>query len=90
VEHGIRISMSRRGNPYDNALADAFLKVLKYEEVYWQDYRDLVEPRAAIPRFFRTGVQRETIALRFGLSPTSGIRANTRADPRYLASAANS
>jgi putative transposase len=50
-EHGIRISMSRRGNPYDNALAESFIKTLKYEEVYRQEYRDLAEARASIPRF---------------------------------------
>jgi putative transposase len=51
VEHGIDISMSRRGNPDDNALAESFIKTLKYEEVYRQEYRDLAEARAAIPRF---------------------------------------
>lgn len=51
VEHGIRISMSRRGNPYDNAVAESFIKTLKYEEVYRQEYRDLTEARAVIPRF---------------------------------------
>ena len=51
LEHGIRISMSRRGNPYDNALAESFIKTLKYEEVYRQEYRDLTEARASIPRF---------------------------------------
>lgn len=33
-QHGIRISMGRRGNPYDNAKAESFFKTLKYEEVY--------------------------------------------------------
>lgn len=33
-EHQIQISMSRRGNPYDNAQAESFMKTLKYEEVY--------------------------------------------------------
>ncbi len=33
-EQGIRISMSRRGNPYDNAQAERFMRMLKYEEVY--------------------------------------------------------
>ena len=51
LEHGVRISMSRRGNPYDNALAESFLKTLKYEEVYRQEYRDLAEARASIERF---------------------------------------
>jgi putative transposase len=32
-EHGVRGSMSRRGNPYDNAYAESFMKTLKYEEV---------------------------------------------------------
>jgi len=51
IEHGIRISMSRRGNAYDNALAESFIKTLNYEEVYRQEYRDLPEARASIPRF---------------------------------------
>jgi putative transposase len=33
-KHGINIRMSRRGNVYDNAMAESFVKTLKYEEVY--------------------------------------------------------
>ena len=51
TEHGIRISMSRRGNPYDNAACESFMKTLKYEEVYRQEYRDLAEARASIKQF---------------------------------------
>jgi putative transposase len=50
-EHGVRISMSRRGNPYDNAACESFMKILKYEEVYRQEYRDLADARASIDRF---------------------------------------
>lgn len=50
-EHGVRISMSRSGNPYDNATCESFMKTLKYEEVYRQEYRDLAEARASIERF---------------------------------------
>jgi len=32
--HNILISMSRKGNPYDNAFAESFIKTLKVEEVY--------------------------------------------------------
>ena len=49
--HGVRISMSRRGNPYDNATCESFMKTLKYEEVYRQEYRDLADARASIDRF---------------------------------------
>jgi putative transposase len=38
--HNIQISMSRAGNPYDNALAESFMRTLKCEEVYLYSYRD--------------------------------------------------
>jgi transposase InsO family protein len=47
----IQISMSRRGNPYDNAVAESFMKTLKYEEVYRLDYRDLAEAHHSIEHF---------------------------------------
>ena len=50
-ENGIRISMSRKGNPWDNAACESFMKTLKYEEVYRNEYRDLTEARASIRRF---------------------------------------
>jgi len=37
-EHNFTISMSRKGNPYDNAMAESFMKTLKTEEVYINDY----------------------------------------------------
>jgi putative transposase len=53
-DNGIRISMSRRGNPYDNAACESFMKTLKYEEVYRQEYRDLAEARSSIQQFIET------------------------------------
>jgi putative transposase len=50
-DNKIRISMSRTGNPYDNATCESFMKTLKYEEVYRQEYRDLAEARASIGQF---------------------------------------
>ena len=51
LTHGLRISMWRRANPYDNAMAESFMKTLKYEEVYRNEYRDLAEARASIGHF---------------------------------------
>jgi putative transposase len=45
---GVQISMSRKGNPYDNAACESFVKTLKYEEVHRQEYRDRVEACASI------------------------------------------
>lgn len=50
-QFGFRISMSRTGNPYDNAKAESFMKTLKAEEVYLQQYRDGEEARASIANF---------------------------------------
>ena len=50
-QHGIQISMSRKGNPYDNAPAESFMKTLKYEEVYRTAYRDLAEAHVSIGEF---------------------------------------
>jgi putative transposase len=49
--HGFLISMSRTGNPYDNAKAESFMKTLKCEEVYLQKYRDREEAHASIAHF---------------------------------------
>jgi transposase InsO family protein len=43
--------MSRRGNPYDNAKAESFIKALKDEEVSLYDYETLAEARASIDHF---------------------------------------
>ncbi len=48
---GIRISMSRQGNPYDNARAERFIRTLKYEEVYLYEYESLEEARSRIGYF---------------------------------------
>ena len=49
--NGIQISMSRKGNPWDNAACESFMKTLKYEEVLRNEYRDLAEARASIVEF---------------------------------------
>jgi len=68
-EHGIQISMSRRGNPYDNARAESFLKTLKYEEVYRQEYRDLAEARASIERFLERVYNKKRLHSALGYLP---------------------
>ena len=51
LAHGVQPSMSRAGCPYDNAMAESFMKTLKQEEVDAADYRDLAHARAAIGDF---------------------------------------
>jgi putative transposase len=50
-QHQATISMSRKGNPYDNAACESFMKTLKYEEVYRNEYRDFQEAQARLGEF---------------------------------------
>jgi len=51
AEHGLLGSMSRRGNPYDNAKAESFMKTLKVEAVYPMAYETFEDLAADLPRF---------------------------------------
>jgi transposase InsO family protein len=59
--HGFAISMSRTGNPYDNAKAESFMKTLKTEEVYLRQYRDQEEARASIQSFIEEVYNRKRL-----------------------------
>jgi transposase InsO family protein len=50
-EHGCEISMSHKASPWENGGCESWMKTLKYEEVYRQEYRDLAEALASIARF---------------------------------------
>ena len=43
--------MGRRGNPYDNAKAESFMKTLKVEAVYVTEYETFADVAADLPRF---------------------------------------
>jgi putative transposase len=66
---GITISMSRKGNPYDNAGCESFMKTLKYEEVHRQEYRDLAEARASIQYFLERVYNQKRLHSALGYRP---------------------
>jgi len=49
--HGCEISMSHKASPWENAGCESWMKTLKYEEVYRQEYRNLAEARVSIAGF---------------------------------------
>jgi len=59
--HDIQASMSRVGNPYDNAKAESFMKTLKQEEVDGTAYRDVADTRARIGSFIETVYNRQRL-----------------------------
>jgi putative transposase len=69
IKHQIRISMSRTGNPYDNAKAERFMRTVKYEEVYLADYQTLTEARASIQHFIEEVYNRKRLHSALGYRP---------------------
>jgi transposase InsO family protein len=66
---GINISMSRKGNPYDNAACESFMKTLKYEEVHRQEYRDLPEAQRSIEYFLERVYNQKRLHSALGYRP---------------------
>ncbi len=55
-EHGIEISLARRGHPWENGYAERLIRTLKEEEVHLNDYEDITEARQRIGKPFITQV----------------------------------
>ena len=67
--HGCKISMSHKSSPWENAACESWMKTLKYEEVYRQEYRDLAEARASIERFIEKVYNQQRLHSALGYRP---------------------
>lgn len=67
VEHEIRVSMSRRGSPYENARAERFMRTLKEEEVQGRTYENVDDAKHRIGEFLEETYNRQRLhsALRY-------------------------
>jgi len=85
-ENGVQISMSRKGNPWDNAACESFMKTLKYEEVHRNEYRDLAEARSEIGTFLDKVYNRKRLHSALGYLPPAEFEANLAAQRKEAAS----
>jgi transposase InsO family protein len=74
--NGIAISMSRKGNPWDNAACESFMKTLKYEEVLRNEYRDLADARASIREFLEKIYNQKRLHSALGYVPPAEFERN--------------
>jgi len=65
----IGISMSRRGNPYDNAFAESFNKTIKVEEVYINEYETFEEAYKNIKHFIELVYNKKRLHSGIGYIP---------------------
>ncbi|HEY8325328.1 MAG TPA: IS3 family transposase [Ktedonobacterales bacterium] len=66
---GARVSMSAKGNPYDNAKAESFFKTLKREEVYLKDYQTFAEAEANLGHFIEAVYNQKRLHSSLGYLP---------------------
>ena len=74
-QHGFQISMSRKGNPYDNAMAESFMKTLKQEEVYLWDYETLDDVKKRVPFFIEEVYNKKRLHSSIGYVPPEEFEA---------------
>jgi putative transposase len=74
--HDIQASMSRIGNPYDNAKAESFMKTLKHEQVNASAYRDVDYARREIGTFLEDVYNRRRLHSSLGYRPPAEFEAS--------------
>lgn len=72
---GLQISMSRKGNPYDNAWAESFMKTLKHEEVYLWDYKTFEDVKKRVPFFIEDVYNEKRLHSALGYCPPNEYEA---------------
>jgi len=84
-ENGIAVSMSRKGNPWDNAACESFMKTLKYEEVFRSEYRDLQEAHLSIRKFLEKIYNEKRLHSALGYVPPVEFEAHLTAQQKEAA-----
>jgi putative transposase len=79
--HGFWISNSAKGNPYDNAWTESFMKTLKQEEVYLANYETYLDVIENLPRFIEEVYNEKRVHSGIEYLTPSELEEKVRKDP---------
>ena len=68
-EHGFYSSCSRKGNPYDNAWTESFMKTIKHEEIYMGEYETYLDVIENVPAFIEEIYNKKRLHSSLGYLP---------------------
>ena len=72
---GFQISMSRKSNPYENAVCESFIKTLKDEEVYLWDYKSIEDAERRLTHFINDVYNEKRLHSSLGYCPPNEFEA---------------
>lgn len=67
--NGFFPSCSKKGNPYDNAWTESFMKTLKYDEVYMTEYETMLDVIERVPNFIEEVYNKKRLHSSIGYVP---------------------
>ncbi len=68
-DNGFHISCSAKGNPYDNAWTESFMKTLKYDEIYMRNYETYLDVIENVPHFIEEVYNKKRLHSSLGYVP---------------------
>lgn len=78
LEHGFYISCSRKGNPYDNAWVESFMKTIKHEEIYMGRYETILDVIENVPYFIEEVYNKKRLHSSLGYLPPEEFEDNRK------------
>jgi putative transposase len=77
-DNNFYISCSRKGNPYDNAWTESFMKTLKYDEIYMGEYETYLEVIEKLPEFIDDVYNKKRLHSSLGYLPPEEFEDKTK------------